>query len=466
MVSWVEFNALTTPTPATSPAAIVTTSGPIYFDRVSATTGHTIDKGGASTLVTSLYGLTVQRCKPVAVIMQAAVLAGPGAQGDALVDRALLEIGAVLSYRNAMTIAGVNYTGPDGSFPAHMFGTTKDVFKFHNKLIALDRIGYALLLFRDSAFNVGARAATYATLLGQFTTCARWAATPDIDQYQRYFRNENTANRTMRACCFFEKAGLLLGDQGMRDLSENLAKCVLGVAQDSPEVDIPPLLVNAIMQEEADRNGTGFDIHYNNLSQELLSDLYMTVPDGQWRETLLATMALCETSWLGHVNLATGLLNPIGSSRSKEVFPRKPGSTYFGDNDNTWRIHLMHYLLGDGVVPPDLADKVISVGQTFTHAGPDGDDEGDAEPLVMIVMDAADVAEVAGVSATTPWRALRPVERIGGGACAAYPGGTIPNPVFILPQSAAYAAPHAAHWDYLRTLPTLDVSENGFPPQP
>lgn len=464
MPSWEAFHALTTPTLGISPSAITAASGTVYMARSSgsgSTAGHFIDKGGNSVLVTSLYGLLLQRQKQVSMLMAAGVLAGPGATGDALVDRALLVIQTTLSYRNSMTIDGVAYTGPDGSFPAQYFGNPKNRGYFHSKLIALDRIAYALLLFRDSAFNTGARATTYSTLLDQFEVCAEWAADPSTGNVDGFFRNTPAANQLLRVAAFFEKAGVLLGNQTMRDLSESFTRQILA-----------DYFVDDIFQEVPDRStpgdgaiGVGFDINYSLVSIELMADMYMTLPAGAWKDEVEAVIDAAATRYLEAVDLDTGLLSAVGSTRSKEVFPRQPGSTFYGSTGVCFRLHYINYLR-DAVIPDDLADLQNGIGQQFSHAGDDPPD--DPLPPTMIILDSTDIATVEGPSSDTdyPYASIPRIERVGGGACAAYPGGTLPDPVFILNAAVAYDPAHAAHATYLLTLPTLETDDIGFPAAP
>lgn len=465
MPSWVEFNALTTPTLGISPSAIVAASGTTYMSRSSgsgSTEGHFINKAGESVLVTSTYGLAVQRQKQVALLMAAGVLAGSGATGDARIDRALQVIQTTLSYRNSTTISGVTYTGPDGSFPAQFFGSIKNRGYFHSKLIALDRIAYSLLLFRDSVFNTGARATTYNTLLDQFEVCAEWAADPSTGNVDGFFRNTPSANQLLRVAAFFEKAGVLLENQTMRDLSESFTRQIL-----------TDYFIDDIFREVPDRStpgdgaiGIGFDINYDMVSIELMADMYMTLPAGAWKDEVEAVIDAAATKYLEAVDLDTGLLSAVGSTRSKEVFPRQPGSTFYGSTGVCFRLHYINYLRGDSVVPDELADLQNGIGQQFSHAG--DEDEDDPLPPTMIILDSTDIATVEGPSSDTdyPYASIPRIERVGGGACAAYPGGTLPDPVFILNAAVAYDPAHAAHATYLLTLPTLETDDIGFPAAP
>ena len=54
-------------------------------------------------------------------------------------------------------------------------------------------------------------------------------------------------------------------------------------------------------------------------------------------------------------------------------------------------------------------------------------------------------------------------EREGGGACADYPGGTLPDPCYILPVEVAYDIVHVEHSAFLVTQPLLEVNAVGFP---
>lgn len=461
MPSWATFNALTTPTLGISPSAIVAASGTTYMSRSSgsgATAGHFINKSGDSVLVTSEFGLQLQRQKQVALLMAAGVLAGSGATGDARVDRALLVIETTLSYRNSMTLDGVTYTGPDGSFPAQFFGNPKNRGYFHSKLITLDRIAYSLLLFRDSAFNTGARATTYNTLLEQFEVCAEWAADPSTGNVDGFFRNTPSANQLLRVAAFFEKAGVLLSNQTMRDLSESFTRQIL-----------TEYFVDDIFQEVPDRStpgdgsiGVGFDINYDMVSLELMGDLYVTLPSGAWKDEVEAAIDAGATKYLEAVNLSTGLLSAVGSTRSQEVFPRQPGSTFYGSTGVCFRLHYLNYLR-DTVIPNDLADLQNGIGQQFSHAGDDPPD--DPISPTMIVLDSTDITTVEGPSSDPdyPYASIPRIEREGGGACPAYPGGTLPDPVFILNSAVAYDPAHTAHASYLLTLPTLEVDDEGFP---
>lgn len=360
---WMEFNALATPTLATSPSNVIDVDVVAIFEKFDGPLddhpGHPVDDDGNSVLITAEKGLDISKSKNLEWLARYGVL-----NDDAdYIDRFLLAAEAVLYYRNPMELPNEAgdleyYDGDDGSFPGMKFGTDSGQSKFHNKVICLDRLTQGLLLFLASSFNTGARATTAQTLIDQLETVALWAL--DSDDLVKYFRNTANTNQLMRAAVFLHKAGVLLDNA---DLKAEARTRIEEIFEDHVSVD-------GVFYEKQSVDGIGFDLTYQGVSGELLGDYLLLLPPGTWRNEVEAMLELMVAKLAEVVDSGTGLYDDIGSTRTEEkVDEREPGAFPVDlDRDiNGVRWQYWGWLLSSSTYSA-LGDKVITAGQRFEHS--------------------------------------------------------------------------------------------------
>lgn len=476
----IPFITRTTPTPAMSPKAILLFNGGVYYNAIDGTPGDTLGHfmtgpTGARTsrMITELEGLRVESQKSGWMVMAAGIILqadGGGMTGEDYVHRALLSAEAALAYRNSATVLGHLYTGPTGSFPAHAglngVVATKKNYKYHNKNMVCHRLASMCKLYRASALQGNPAWSAYTTrvdtVVTQLGDYADWMSTDgpgsNIDEF--FIRAQNV-NQLLSTCHFLEIYGALVGDQDLRDMGQERLEQIFNGTATLPPKQSP----DGVFYEKLSRDGIGFDGSYMSFSLETLGDIYESLPSGAWKTTVGEKLTLATTRWMQCIS-AEGIVstvNPSTWTRVRETFPRKPGQFPKGWNWDgiSYRLHYMNELLGGSVVPVGLADLVMNIGKSFGHLDGLEDPEG---TQFFTILEAADVTEVEGLSASVSYAGIRPIEREGGGACADYPGGMLPDPVYILPVEVAYDLVHVEHSAYLVALPLLDASTVGFPP--
>lgn len=478
-MSELDFFLRTTPTPAMAPKAIVLFNGGVYYNAIDGTAGDTLGHfmtgpTGARTsrLITDLEGLRVESQKSGWMVMAAgAVLQadGGGMTGEDYVHRALLSAEAGLAYRNTSTVLGHTYTGPDGSFPAHAglngVVATKKQDKYHNKNMFAHHVAEMCAIYRSSAMQGDSNWAAYTTrvdtIITQLGDYADWMSTDGPgSNIETFFIRTGNVNQLLSACHFLEVYGKLVGDSALRAMGQTrLEQIFYGTATQAPNQS-----ADGVFYEKLVRDGIGFDGSYMSFSLQTLGGIYQSLDAGTWKDTVLDRLELACTRWMQCISAAgvVSTVNPSTWTRVKQTYPSKPGQFPKGWNWDgiSYRLHYMNYLLGDSVVPPGLADLVTNIGKSFGHL--DGDETPEGTQF-FIVLDDAGATQVEGMSNAVDYAGIKPIEREGGGACADYPGGTLPDPCYILPIEVAYDIVHVQHAAYLGALPYLDVNAVGFP---
>ncbi len=476
----IPFIKRTTPTPAMSPKAILLFNGGVYYNAIdgtpgSPTLGHFMTgPTGARTsrLITDLEGLRVESQKSGWMVMAAGIILqadGGGMTGEDYVNRALLSAEAVMAYRNTATVLGHTYTGPNGSFPAHAglngVVSTKKQNRYHNKNMVCHRIASMCKLYRASALQGDSNWAAYTTrvntIVTQLADYAAWMSTgADIDAF---FIRAGNVNQLMSACHFLEIYGALAGDSALRAIGKTrLEQVFYGTATQPPNISPDGVIYERLGKPGTD--GFGFDGSYMSFSLETLGDIYESLDAGTWKDTVGAQLTESTLRWMQCISVdgVVSTVNPNVWTRTKQTYPTKPGQFPKGWNWDgiSYRLHYMNELLGGSVVPVGLADLVMNIGKAFGHL--DGGEEPEGSQF-FIILDSTDAAQVDGMSNAVDYAGINPIERDGGGACADYPGGTLPDPCYILPIEVAYDIAHVQHAAYLGAQPYLDVNAVGFP---
>jgi hypothetical protein len=387
MPSLAEFDVLTTPTPATSPSAILAVDAVLFYTRIDPVTG------AFPSQITSQYGLVMaQFGKQIDFVMRSGV-----ARGDTdYIDRAFLAIEKVLSYRNPMELPDEDgnpkyYDRPDladggiGSFPALKFGSERNRKNFHDKVLCCERIANGLLVFRDSAWNTGDRATRYAAILEQLEEVADWSLA--TYEASAFMRKNLITNQVIRGASWYHKAGLLFSNSTFAAAAVTWLTSVFATR-------VKP---DGSFVEAAQRSADQFDGWYQVQSLEMLAEMVLTLSDGAWKTTVQGVLRhgverlLAASMFWPDGRGVTGELYTGFWCRCKEILSQKarePGAfpaTY--DRDHIPHIlHLAAYVLGDtGWMLPltYLADIVIGHGQYLNSkegADPGDDGENGFEP--------------------------------------------------------------------------------------
>jgi hypothetical protein len=477
----ISFITRTTPTPAAAPKAILLFVGGVYYNQIDDTVGDTLGHfmtgptgDRTSRLITVEDGLRVDNQKGCWAVMAAGIIQqidGGGMAGEDYVNRALLSIEATLAYRNTSTVLGDLYTGPTGSFPAQAghngVVNTKKQDRIHNKSMFAHHAVEACQMYRDSPLQGDVAWAAYTarvdTIITQLGDFADWLSTDgpgsNIDDF--FIRAQNT-NQLVGVCYFLEEYGRLAGDSALRAMGQaRMEEIFYGTA-----TRLPKLSADGVFYEKQSVDGIGFDGSYMSFTLQTLGSYYESLDAGAWKDTVRDQLEESTLRWLQCISSegVVSTVNPSVWTRVEQTYPSRPGLFPKGWNWDgiSYRLHYLNELLGDDVVPLGLADLVMNLGKSFGHLDGGEDPEGSQ---FFIVLDADDVTEVEGLSASTDWAGINPIEREGGGACPDYPGGTLPDPVYILPIEVAYDLVHVEHSAYLLTLPYLEKFAAGFPPE-
>ena len=138
ITSVTEFDALTTPTPATSPSEIVTTNAPLYREGYNETTYHPYDFARNQSKLYYDHVLDVAKAKNSHWFCRYGILIGDATW----VDFYLGVVAAVMDHRNQVTPDGRTWTTapdvlPNGAFPGQLRARKKGVYSLHNKVMKL-----------------------------------------------------------------------------------------------------------------------------------------------------------------------------------------------------------------------------------------------------------------------------------------------------------------------------------------
>jgi hypothetical protein len=444
-------------TPTVSPRDIVLFNAADWKSKINPSTGDITNGYGTSVLITPEKGLQVQVFKNMWMVMAAGIILDDVSYITTVVT--CLEY--VMTFRNNSIVNGTPYTGATGSFPAQANGNRNKQDRFHNKNMAMHSASLLISLFRGSSYNVpGTLKDRVDVLVTQLAEYTAWMSDDspgsNINQFFDRQPNPTNANQLVGVACFLREAGRIYSDaalsaQGIYRFEQIFAN---NVSEDG------------VYYEALYKDGVGFDGNYQRFSMWNLSTNCMEEPASDFLDLLVEKLALGTTRLLATVDVPTGFIStqiPNVWTRVRETYPSIPGLTAKGWNwdDFVAGILASNAVVGDTVVPDVLSDKIAGFGKSF------GKEDGDLPTAqLFIVMTAAEIAAVEGLSIEVDWAALGRVDRVGGGACPSYPGGTLPDPVSILPDSVLYQAVHAEHYAYLSALPLIDINAPGFPPEP
>jgi hypothetical protein len=460
MADLVEFWS-TGPLLPASPYAFVDFNGADIFAKINSSTGDLTNGFGTTVLIDPVKGLQIENSKQTWFVIARALSQSLYTN----FTRALKSVEYGLQFRNGpSTVNGITYTGPVGSFPAQSNGSHTKQERFHNKSMA--GYAYAMILYfaKQSAWYTGADAIWIDTLIGQLADYTYWMADDSPNSnLNKFFERKPPANQQMTVCGYIQMAGLLHDDPDLTALARSKFQQLF---DNSVSAD-------GVFYEKYDKDGVGFDGSYQGFSLQNLANAVLIEGSGVWHDLYREKLELGTTRWLQTIYIPDGSISyeyrfitdtiivPNVWTRVRETYPSKPGLFPKGWNwDNfSYRIEELNYVLGNGVVPADLADKVTTQGRAFGHINGEF-----PESRLYIVLNQSQIDTVKGLSSEVDWAALAQAPRVGGGACSSYPGGTLPNPVYVISDSVLYQTVHDEHKTYLSGLPILDILVTGFPP--
>jgi hypothetical protein len=464
MVSLLEFWNIG-PTLPTSPFGLTVYNGNLYDSKLNWTTGDYTDGFGHSQLITESDGLSMEVYKQLWTVAAVAFITNDHTK----FLHFLKACEYALSFRND----SLGYTGPVGSFPAQHKGDHSKNDRIHNKSMGMFAVVLGLLLAKQSVWYTGADKTTIDGLIVQLLQFTNWISDVSVPEsnINKFFKSGAPANQMMTIAGYLQMAAQIHNNATLaaqarlryQQIFDNNVQLVDRVIPFSPK---------GVFYEKLIKDGVGFDGSYMGFTMQNLAQAVILEPPGPQQDLYKSMLELGVKRWLLTVNLSTGQISattlylPSGNvnynwTRVKETFPTNPNS----DTPKGWdadsfpyRAQITNYVLGNTIVPDDLAHKMVMQGRTFGHINKD--------PLAekkFYVMTQANIDAVKGTSATVGWAALIQAQRVGGGSFPAYPGGVCPSPVYILPQVVTNQSVHASHKTYLDALPLIDILSPGFP---
>lgn len=378
-----EFDPLLTPEPETSPNAITTNDRLPFLAKINPDDGHFLDAGGHDVLLDSFKGLDVSKQKQGPFALRGSIVDGV----EADIDLALLSMEATLEYRSE-TFGG-QYDGEPNSFPAQKKGDPGKEHRLHNKAIVLDKITGGVMLLRESPYYTGARATRIDALTAKLWDVGTWMA--NSEDANDFVSGREQTNQLWSVATTLQKIGVLVGDVGIQATAQGFAEDIFANHFE-----------NGIFPEKQVEDGIGFDGVYQTVSLELCADYYETLPAGAWKDTVRANLVAAVERWLLTVDIATGIIDDTGWTRTEET-TRQPGAFPIDyDRDViALRLHYLNWVLDDSTgVSTDLAalgHRVTLIGQSFSH----DDDEDDAATLLEEKIETALFTQANGMSLST-----------------------------------------------------------------
>lgn len=413
MASLADFDALTTPTPATAPREIIITAAEALMPKLDPVTGHQLDTSGNSVLAnTATNYLDLSSMKSLHWIARYGVL-----MDDLTYTRQfLLSAEAIMEYRNQITPdihpssgAGdpwiVLFEGsplPDGSFPAESGGRTRKNCSLHHKIIVMDRVTQGLEHIKTSPHylevDVAARVDALVLLVEEF---GDFILTFN-DHADAFIDSAGAGNQTLSIVTFLQGLGILTGVSTYTDKARAIVEWV---RDDNIPPPLTALLVDGttyaaagpapgpcFMTEKRNFDTIGFDGSYGSLSLELMCFYYLLLPAGVWKTEVLTIIQ----GMLDYL-LLTVDTNPVSPTYG-EVWDteaqgaphtwtrvhetedadgnhvRIPNSTEYNYCSFAFHIRIGSYVTGTNT---EMSDAIMAIGQRFGHLA----DSTDPEPI-------------------------------------------------------------------------------------
>jgi hypothetical protein len=244
---------------------------------------------------------------------------------------------------------GFDFAGPDGSFPDERGGATKKQNSLHPKSEFISAAARSLLLLQQVDLPPRFRARV-AALLPRLQQSARWlASTPDLEEF--FGRAKNT-NQMLFVATALQESGVATADPSLTQRAQGLVERIL--ARQTPDGTFP-------------ENG-GFDSGYQTVSLDLLARYVVTLPNGPWRERVMAALRRGTDRFVQAVD-ATGAIDGSANTRTVACGPERAGSEPKGKAIDKFplRLYYLGYLLNEQAKLEPVADRIHANGQGFTH---------------------------------------------------------------------------------------------------
>lgn len=380
ITSVTEFDALTTPTPATSPSEIVTTNAPLYREGYNETTYHPYDFARNQSRLYYDHVLDVAKAKNSHWFCRYGILIGDATW----VDFYLGVVAAVMDHRNQVTPDGRTWTTtpdvlPNGAFPGQLRARKKGVYSLHNKVIIMERFATCLAELKASAFYAGARATTIDTLITQVDEFANYLATfTDSNgtlHIDKFWDECGLGNQMMACVSFLQTMANLTGTAAYQTLAETMYGKLDDATGSTGKARFSFLVTDGdgtFLTEKFDKDDIGYDGSYNSLSLELMCNYYLALPSGAQKTAIFAVIESMRAKLKAGVDLVTfpGTVSTAGWTRVIEDPPRMPNSTVFN-----WCSLAFHDRFAAAITETDedLSDTIMSIGQAFGHDGEETD---------------------------------------------------------------------------------------------
>ena len=245
---------------------------------------------------------------------------------------------------------GFSQAGEDGSFPNERGGVKKKQNSLHPKAVYIEASARTLLLLKQTALDPRTRARAEALTPALYRSASWMANSPDTEAF---FRRVKNTNQLMSVATGLQEASLVTGRPELAARAKVMMEQILARQ-----------LEDGTFPEKG-----GFDSNYQTVSLDRLGNYFATLEPSAWRDTVEVALRKGTERFVQTIDPASGVINDSGNTRTVACGAPVKGDGPKGKDIDIvpLRLYYLGFLLNDEPRLWQLAERVHSQGQSFSH---------------------------------------------------------------------------------------------------